>query len=84
MNTILVTGATGNVGRPPVNELAEAGVPVRAVTRSPDSAQFPTGVEVVRSAADGIRGASAVISTHVRSAVNSRRSSNSPTTDQDR
>ena len=60
MNTILVTGATGNVGRPLVNELAEAGVPVRAVTRRPDSAQFPEGVEVVRSAADGIRGASAV------------------------
>ncbi|MFY9922723.1 MAG: NAD(P)H-binding protein, partial [Mycobacterium sp.] len=60
MDTILVTGATGNVGRPLVNELAEAGVPVRAVTRRPDSAQFPEGVEVVRSAADGIRGASAV------------------------
>lgn len=60
MNTILVTGATGNVGRPLVNELAEAGVPVRAVSRRPDSAQFPEGVEVVRSAADGIRGASAV------------------------
>ena len=60
MNTILVTGATGNVGRPLVNELAEAGVSVRAATSRPDSAQFPEGVEVVRSAADGIRGASAV------------------------
>jgi uncharacterized protein YbjT (DUF2867 family) len=60
MNAILVTGATGNVGRPLVNALAEAGVPVRAVTRSPDSAGFRAGVEVVRSAAGGIRGASAV------------------------
>ena len=59
MNTILVTGATGNVGRPLVNELAAAGVHVRAVTRRPESAQFPEGVEVVASAADGIRGASA-------------------------
>jgi uncharacterized protein YbjT (DUF2867 family) len=60
MNTILVTGATGNVGRPLVNQLAEAGVRVRAVTRQPDSAQFPVDVEVVGSAAEGIRGASAV------------------------
>ncbi len=60
MNTILVTGATGNVGRPLVNHLAEAGVAVRAVTRQPDSAQFPAGVEAVGSAAAGLRGASAV------------------------
>jgi uncharacterized protein YbjT (DUF2867 family) len=60
MNTILVTGATGNVGRPLVNQLAEAGVHVRAVTRRPDSAQFPVDVEVVGSAAAGIDGASAV------------------------
>ena len=60
MNTILVTGATGNVGRPLVNLLAEAGVRVRAVTRHPDSAQFPAGVQVVGSAAAGLPGASAV------------------------
>ncbi len=60
MNTILVTGATGNVGRPLVNQLAEAGAHVRAVTRHPGSAQFPAGVEVVGSAAAGLRGASAV------------------------
>jgi uncharacterized protein YbjT (DUF2867 family) len=60
MNVILVTGATGNVGRPLVNQLAEAGVQVRAVTRQPDSAQFPVDVEVVGSAAAGIHGASAV------------------------
>jgi uncharacterized protein YbjT (DUF2867 family) len=60
MNTILVTGATGNVGRPLVNLLAEAGARVRAVTRHPESAQFPAGVEVVGSAAAGLPGASAV------------------------
>ena len=41
MNTILVTGATGNVGRPLVDLLAEAGVAVRAVTRQREPAQFP-------------------------------------------
>ena len=60
MNAILVTGATGNVGRPLVNQLVQAGARVRAVTRRPASAQFPAGVEVVGSAAAGIRGASAV------------------------
>lgn len=60
MNAILVTGATGNVGRPLVNNLAKAGAEVRAVTRRPESAQFPVGVEVVESATEGIRGASAV------------------------
>lgn len=60
MNTILVTGATGNVGRPLVDLLDAAGAQVRAVTRSPERARFPAGVEVVSSAADGIPGASAV------------------------
>src|ERR1700761_7330307 len=60
MKPILVTGATGNVGRPLVNHLVEAGVPVRAVTRNPDNAQFPPGVEVVTSASAGLQGASAV------------------------
>ena len=60
MNTILVTGATGNVGRPLVNLLAAAGARVRAVTRHPASARFPAGVEVVSSAAAGMSGASAV------------------------
>ncbi|KHO21529.1 NAD(P)H-binding protein [Mycolicibacterium setense] len=60
MNTILVTGATGNVGRPLVTELVRAGAPVRAVTRSPETAGFPPGVEQVRSAADGLAGVSAV------------------------
>lgn len=43
--TILVTGATGNVGRHLVAQLAEAGHPVRALTRDPARARFPDGVE---------------------------------------
>jgi uncharacterized protein YbjT (DUF2867 family) len=58
--TIVVTGATGNVGRPLVTELAAAGADVRAVTRTPDTAAFPAGVEVVDSAVDALQGASAV------------------------
>jgi uncharacterized protein YbjT (DUF2867 family) len=60
MNAILVTGATGNVGRPLVTELTNAGADVRAVTRNPDTARFPAGVTVVESAAAGLSGASAV------------------------
>ncbi|MEU4532073.1 NAD(P)H-binding protein [Micromonospora ureilytica] len=45
--TILVTGATGNVGRHVVSTLAAAGHPVRALTRRPDDAAAPTGVPVV-------------------------------------
>ena len=58
--TIVVTGATGNVGRPLVAELAAAGARVRAVTRSPKTAGFPASVDVVGSAADALPGASAV------------------------
>ncbi|HJT91938.1 MAG TPA: NAD(P)H-binding protein [Mycobacterium sp.] len=60
MNAILVTGATGNVGRPLVARLVKAGAEVRAVTRNPDTAEFPDGVHVESSAADGLAGASAV------------------------
>src|SRR5258705_2862052 len=60
MNSIRVTGATGNVGRPLVTHLAAAGVEVRAVTRQPDTAHFPAGVKVVDTAAEGLPGASAV------------------------
>jgi uncharacterized protein YbjT (DUF2867 family) len=60
MNAILVTGATGNVGRPLVTELARAGAEVRAVTRAPEAAGFPAGVRAVSSAAAGLPGASAV------------------------
>ncbi|WP_330231107.1 NAD(P)H-binding protein [Nocardia sp. NBC_00508] len=46
-DTVLVTGATGTVGRRIVDELARAGVPVRALTRNPRYARMPEGVEVV-------------------------------------
>jgi uncharacterized protein YbjT (DUF2867 family) len=58
--TIVITGATGNVGRPLVAELAAAGVQVRAVTRTPKTARFPDGVEVAEAVADALPGASAV------------------------
>ena len=58
--TIVVTGATGNVGRPLVTDLVRAGAHVRAVSRHPDTAGFPSGVEVLASTAQAVRGASAV------------------------
>jgi len=45
--TVLVTGATGRVGRMVVDLLADAGLPVRALTRRPEEAALPAGVEVV-------------------------------------
>ncbi|WP_206790349.1 NAD(P)H-binding protein [Amycolatopsis sp. MtRt-6] len=45
--TILVTGATGSVGRLVVDELVAAGVPVRALTVDPERAQLPAEAEVV-------------------------------------
>ncbi|GAA0986252.1 NAD(P)H-binding protein [Acrocarpospora macrocephala] len=45
---VLVTGATGNVGRRLVAMLAEAGVTPRALARDPRSAGLPDEVEVVR------------------------------------
>ncbi|CAL9372597.1 NAD(P)H azoreductase [Nocardiopsis dassonvillei] len=45
--TILVTGATGTVGRHLVRWLADRGHPVRALTRRPDRADLGPGVEVV-------------------------------------
>ncbi len=44
---ILVTGATGNVGGELVRQLAEAGQPVRALTRGDAQGGFPPGVQVV-------------------------------------
>lgn len=42
---ILVTGATGNVGRCVARRLAQAGERVRAVARDPSAAGFPAGVQ---------------------------------------
>lgn len=44
--TILVTGATGTVGRSLVRQLVAAGHPVRALTRDASRANLPAGVEV--------------------------------------
>jgi uncharacterized protein YbjT (DUF2867 family)/ketosteroid isomerase-like protein len=46
---IVVTGATGTVGRQVVQQLVERGVPVRAVARDPGSARLPAGADVVRA-----------------------------------
>jgi uncharacterized protein YbjT (DUF2867 family) len=46
--TILVTGATGLVGRHVVDQLVRAGEPVRALTRDPAKAGLPESVEVVQ------------------------------------
>ncbi|MFE1437246.1 NAD(P)H-binding protein [Streptomyces sp. NPDC058739] len=43
---VLVTGATGRVGRVVVDQLLDAGVPVRALTRRPEAAMLPAQVEV--------------------------------------
>ena len=47
MAPVLVTGSTSRVGRLVVDELLNAGVPVRALTRQPAGATFPSAVEVV-------------------------------------
>jgi uncharacterized protein YbjT (DUF2867 family) len=44
---IVVTGATGTVGRQVVTWLSERGLPVRAITRDPAPAGLPEGVEVL-------------------------------------
>ena len=45
---IVVTGATGNVGRNLVAGLTAGGLAVRALTRDPAAARVPPGVEAVR------------------------------------
>jgi uncharacterized protein YbjT (DUF2867 family) len=67
MPTILVTGATGNVGRPLVAGLLADGARVRALTRNPAAAGFPPGVAVAGGdysapgvLAEAVRGADAV------------------------
>ncbi|MFI6170065.1 NAD(P)H-binding protein [Nocardia sp. NPDC051052] len=46
---ILVTGATGTVGRALIDQLRAAGEHVRATSRHPADARLPAGIEVVRA-----------------------------------
>ena len=46
MATILVTGATGNVGREVATQLVSAGFPVRAFVRDARTPRLPDGAEV--------------------------------------
>ena len=46
--TILVTGATGNVGRNVVDQLVQRGASIRALVRNPAKADFPSAVELVQ------------------------------------
>jgi uncharacterized protein YbjT (DUF2867 family) len=46
--TILVTGATGSIGRNVVEQLVKRGADVRALVRDPSKASFPAGVELVQ------------------------------------
>src|SRR6266700_5423894 len=64
---ILVTGATGNVGREFVNLLLDGGAKVVAVTRNPATAALPDGAHVVggdparpQTLAPALRGVEAV------------------------
>jgi uncharacterized protein YbjT (DUF2867 family) len=64
--TILVTGATGNVGRHVVDQLVQRGAPVRALVRNPAKADFPAGIDVVQGDlldVDALRGAFDGVST---------------------
>lgn len=64
--TILVTGATGNVGRQVVEHLVKRGADVRALVRDPSKANFPAGVSVVQGEfldVDSLRNAMSGVST---------------------
>ncbi|WP_437317470.1 SDR family oxidoreductase [Sorangium sp. So ce385] len=64
--TILVTGATGTVGRHVVEQLAKRGAAVRALVRDPAKANFPAGVAVAQGDlldVDALRSALSGVST---------------------
>jgi uncharacterized protein YbjT (DUF2867 family) len=64
--TILVTGATGTVGRHVVEQLVKRGADVRALVRDPAKASFPAGVQIARGDlldVDSLRGAFSGVST---------------------
>ncbi|WP_437337388.1 NmrA/HSCARG family protein [Sorangium sp. So ce394] len=64
--TILVTGATGTVGRHVVEQLAKRGAGVRALVRDPAKANFPAGVAVAQGDlldVDALRSAFSGVST---------------------
>jgi uncharacterized protein YbjT (DUF2867 family) len=64
--TILVTGATGTVGRHVVEQLSLRGADVRALVRDPSKAHFPAGVAVAQGDLldiDSLRSAFSGIST---------------------
>jgi len=44
---ILVTGATGNIGREVIAQLRTANVPVRGLSRNPSQARFDDGIDIV-------------------------------------
>jgi uncharacterized protein YbjT (DUF2867 family) len=46
MKRILVTGATGNIGREVVTQLRGIGCRIRALSRSPLSVNLPQDIEV--------------------------------------
>ena len=64
--TILVTGATGTVGRIVIEQLVKRGANVRALVRDPSKASFPASVNVVQGDlldVDSLRNALAGVST---------------------
>ena len=64
--TILVTGATGTIGRNVVEQLVARGADVRALVRDPAKASFPAGVTVVQGDlldVDSLRAAISGVST---------------------
>lgn len=64
--TILITGATGTIGRNVVEQLLKRGANVRALVRDPGKANFPANVQVVQGDlldVDSLRSAFAGVST---------------------